>query len=83
MSQEMCGVSGRMGWLSEDQGLGTMSTERFRWERGSVRVLVMWSPRNGFLQQASLGGGACQGWAGGGIEEIKKVKLKMYVLPTL
>ena len=71
-----------MWWLSEDQGLGTMSTEKFHLERGSVRVLVMWSPRNGFLQQASLGGGACQGRGGGGMGEVTKVKLKMFALPS-
>ena len=59
-----------------------MSTERFRLERGSVRVLVVWSSRNGFLQQASLGGGACQGWGGGGMHEVTKVKLKMFDLPS-
>lgn len=58
-----------------------MSAERFRWESGSVRVLVV-CPRNGFLQQASLGGGACQGWGGGGMHEVTKVKLKMFGLPS-
>ena len=73
-----------MGWLSEDQGLGTMSTERFHWEHVTQRgysscgALGMDS-----CTLPSLGGGACQGWAGGGIEEIKKVQLKMYGLPTL
>lgn len=59
---------------------GTMSTERFRCERGSVRVLVVWSPRSGFLHQASLGGGAGQGPGGGGMGEVTKVKLKMFAL---
>ena len=66
-------IWGRMGWLSEDQGLGTMSTKRFRWEHGSVRVLVLWSPGNGFLHQVSLGGGACQGPGRGGMGEVMKV----------
>ena len=59
-----------------------MSTEKFHLERGSVRVLVVWNPRNGFLQQASLGGGACQGRGGGGMGEVTKVKLKMFALPS-
>ena len=71
-----------MGWLSEDQGLGTMSTHWFRLEHGSVRVLILWSPRNGFLHQASLGGGTCQGWGGGGMGEVMKVKLKRLALPS-
>ena len=75
-------IRGRMGWLSEDQGLGTMSTHWFRLEHGSVRVLILWSPRNGFLHQASLGGGTCQGWGGGGMGEVMKVKLKRLALPS-
>ena len=47
-----------------------------------MRVLVVWSPRNGFLHQAFLGGGACQGCSGGGLGEVKKVKLKMLALPS-
>ena len=72
-----------MGWLSEDQGLGTMSTERFHWEHVTQReysscgALGMDS-----CTLPSLGGGACYGWAGGGIGEVKKVKLQMFALPT-
>ena len=40
----------------------------------------MWSPRSGFLHQASLGGGAGQGPGGGGMGEVTKVKLKMFAL---
>ena len=40
----------------------------------------MWSPRSGFLHQASLGGGAGQGPGGGGMGEVRKVKLKMFAL---
>ena len=50
--------------------------------RDSVRVLILWSPRNGFLHQASLGGGTCQGWGGGGMGEVMKVKLKRLALPS-
>lgn len=47
-----------------------------------MRVLVLWSPRNGFLHRASLGGGACQGRSGGGMGEVTKVELKTFALPS-
>ena len=47
-----------------------------------MRLLFAWSPRNGFLHQACLGGGACQGRGWGGLGEVKKVKLKMFALPS-
>lgn len=58
-----------------------MSAERFRWESGSVSgsqagVLGM------DLCSRLLGGGACQGWGGGGMREVTKVKLKMFGLPS-
>lgn len=71
----------RLGWLSEDQGLGTMSTERFRWERGSVRVLGLCVLGMDSLQQAS-GRWCLSGMGRGGMHEVTKVKLKMFALPS-